>query len=136
MGAGTRTPEAAKVLLMRCVYHQQLFGYSLGIVALKDTLEPIGQAGLYHFNLEEDDSRIEIAFAFFEPYWGKGYATETIQALQAWSTSALQNEKLFAVVNPKNTASLKVLKKCGFKFKKNTTRERVKAQLWIWSHQG
>lgn len=133
MGAGTRTAEGAKMLLMQSVYHQQLFGFSLGTVALKETNEKIGQAGVYHFNLDENDPRIEIAFAFFESFWHQGYGTEAVQALQNWSARQLNNQKLFAVVNPQNRPSLKVLRKCGFQFKKNTQREKVKAQLWAWA---
>ena len=130
MGQGQCSLEKAKLLLMGCAYHQDCFGFSLGPVALKDTGELIGQAGIFHYNLLESDPRIEIAFAFFPAFWGKGLATEAVRALQGWARTEHDIHKLFAVVNPKNLASRKVLSKCGFVYKKMTSREKVKAELW------
>jgi RimJ/RimL family protein N-acetyltransferase len=132
MGRGPRSAESAKMLLMGCVYHQSRFGFSLGTVQDIKHKITVGQCGLYHFNLDEEDPRIEIAFAFFPEYWGNGYATEAVKGLQTWACEKKRIQKLFAVVNPQNKASQHVLKKCGFAFKKNTSREQRKAQLWAW----
>lgn len=43
--------------------------------------------------------------------WGKGYATELINALILWAFQHLLIQKLIAVVHPENTGSQKVLTK-------------------------
>lgn len=60
------------------------------------------------------DGTAEIGYGILEEYRGKGYATEAVEKAVAW---AFQTGKITAVeaeTDPGNTASRKVLEKCGF----------------------
>jgi ribosomal-protein-alanine N-acetyltransferase len=56
----------------------------------------------------------EIGYAFLEHAWGKGYATELTKAGLAFAFKHLALEMLYAITEPGNIASQKVLLKCGF----------------------
>jgi GrpB-like predicted nucleotidyltransferase (UPF0157 family)/RimJ/RimL family protein N-acetyltransferase len=73
----------------------------------------IGQAGLFHVNFDDKQPEIEIAYRLHTQYWGKGYATELAKALIYWGFEHLAVNKLIAIVDLKNLASQKVLKKAG-----------------------
>ena len=68
----------------------------------------IGHAGIWQ------PQRNELVFMINHGYWKKGYMTEALAALVPifWEKGL---KKVFADVSPENEASLKVLKKCGFK---------------------
>ena len=69
----------------------------------------IGKAGMW-------DGR-EIGFIFNKNYWGKGYAYEALQAVvdQYWLVNNQEGaEPIKADVDPRNEASLRLLKKLGF----------------------
>ena len=49
-------------------------------------------------------------------YWGKGLASEAIQAVMKYAFTKLKAKALFAGHNPKNTASKRLLLKAGFNY--------------------
>jgi len=56
----------------------------------------------------------EIAYFVAEPYWGKGIATRVVKLITAWGFRRLDVVRIFAGVFSFNTASQRVLEKCGF----------------------
>lgn len=80
------------------------------LVALRDTGELIGGSGLA---LTADPAVAEIGYILAPQHWGHGYATETVRALVDWARS-LGLQRLHASIHPANTASVNVLRKCGF----------------------
>lgn len=57
----------------------------------------------------------EIGYLIGEPsFWGKGYATEAIMAVSAFSFTTLGLSKLTAGAYSSNTGSIRVLEKSGF----------------------
>ncbi|MGV2815236.1 GNAT family N-acetyltransferase [Phyllobacterium sp.] len=59
---------------------------------------------------------LEIGYWLGEPYWGKGYATETAHALVDLVFRATQVEKLHASCRVSNIGSRRVLYKSGFQY--------------------
>ena len=58
----------------------------------------------------------EIGYRFFQDAWGKGYATEVMQALIGYAFRQLRRPRVVAVANPANRASWRVMEKCGLHF--------------------
>lgn len=56
----------------------------------------------------------EVGYLFLPEFMGKGYATESLKALLNWAYEEHQIEKYSAVVTEGNSASERVLAKCGF----------------------
>lgn len=66
-----------------------------------------------------DNGSYEVGYHFNRNYWNHGYCTESLNALLAW-TSAERGVKVFcANYAALNTASGRVLEKCGFVFERN-----------------
>jgi len=63
---------------------------------------------------EENPRRGELIYHFAREAWGKGYATETVQAYLDWVRMHGRMDFVHASVMPENMASISVLKKCGF----------------------
>lgn len=56
----------------------------------------------------------EIGYWIGEPYWGKGYATETVRLLLNFAFEALNLLRVYTNIYEYNTGSMKVLEKVGF----------------------
>ncbi len=89
----------------------KLLGWGVWLVHRKDTGAIIGDAG---FKGNPDDGRtVDIGYGFLPHQWGRGYATEAVQALIAWA-SAHGAARITAQTLPDNAASIRVLHKNGF----------------------
>ncbi|WP_159587552.1 GNAT family N-acetyltransferase [Chelativorans xinjiangense] len=80
-------------------------------VALADSGAFIGCAGL--------DTRqygLELGYWFGEPYWRRGYATEVAHALVDLAFRATDVDRLHVSCRVINSASRRVIHKCGFQY--------------------
>ncbi|MBM3507679.1 MAG: GNAT family N-acetyltransferase [Alphaproteobacteria bacterium] len=69
----------------------------------------VGSIGLL-----QRDGEAEVGYWFGRPHWNQGYATEALRAFLDHAFTTLRPEHIVARVFPDNTASITVLKKCGF----------------------
>lgn len=69
----------------------------------------LGSAGL----AMETPERAQTGYVFARDAWGKGYATEALQAMTALAAQ-LGLTSLYALCHPDHRASWRVLEKCGF----------------------
>ncbi|CCQ11614.1 Acetyltransferase [Pseudoalteromonas luteoviolacea B = ATCC 29581] len=70
--------------------------------------------GIGGFTLHEGKER-EVGYLFLPSAQGKGYATEALNASIEFAVQHQGAERFIAVVSEGNTASMRVLEKCGFK---------------------
>ena len=73
----------------------------------------IGYVGFWRIITEH--VRAEIGYALKPPVWGKGYMKEAIMAALYFGFEQLGLHSVEANVNPKNLASVRLLKSLGFK---------------------
>jgi len=59
---------------------------------------------------------VEIAYYFAPTVWGRGYATELVRASLRYGFDTLALPRIGAFAHPDNSASNRVLEKCGFHF--------------------
>lgn len=87
----------------------------------KATGRVVGHCGL----LDKDvDGRLEIELVYVlaKEVWGRGYATEAATALREYAIKDLGLVRLIALIEPENTASIRVAEKVGFVFERVTIR--------------
>ncbi|MDB5209725.1 MAG: N-acetyltransferase [Sediminibacterium sp.] len=89
------------------------YGYGRWAMHLKGSLEFIGWCGL-KYRPERDE--VDLGYRFKQPYWGKGYATEAALATLQYGFETLDIPVITAMAHIDNTASLKVIEKCGMQF--------------------
>ena len=65
-----------------------------------------------------------LLFYMLPEYWGQGIATETAEALLDYGFNELKLHRIFATVDPENTASWKVLEKTGMRREAHLREER------------
>ncbi len=76
--------------------------------------------GLIHLNQVDFFNRsAEMGYWLQWKAWGRGYATESVEALSRFALEDLQMDEIVAICHPENKASARVLEKAGFHFHKN-----------------
>ena len=60
--------------------------------------------------------RVELGYTISRAYWGKGYATETVQAVIQFGFEKMNLVRIEAVLLPEHLASARVLEKSGMQF--------------------
>ena len=110
--------EVQKVIeLLKNQYKKN--GIARWAVVEKLTNECVGWAGLKYFDepLNNHNHFYELGYRFKQKHWGKGFATESSMAILDYGFKNLKVDTIFAITNPQNTNSIKVLTKLGFHFK-------------------
>lgn len=90
-------------------------------IALRETDQVIGTSTLFH--ADEKNRRAELGYALNRQFWGKGLIAEALNSLLTFTFEKLNLHRLEADVDPRNTASVKVLERLGFQ-KEGFLRER------------
>ena len=86
----------------------------------KSSGEFLGTFMLKHsINLNE----IELGYALFTPFWGKGFATESVLGGLQYAFEGLGLNSVIALTLPGNVPSQKVLIKAGFNFQQEFWQE-------------
>lgn len=62
----------------------------------------------------EDDETWEIGYHIAQDFTGKGYATEAVKAFLPAMAKKLNIKEVYGICLAENTASVRVLRKCGF----------------------
>jgi len=86
-------------------------GYGAWVVVLKETGNPIGICGLFKRKyLDQPD----LGFAFLPAFEGLGYAYEAATGTITYSRQQLPFTRLFAITQPDNHRSVRLLERSGF----------------------
>ncbi len=109
--------EIRKVIEMLKIQYKEN-GIARWAVVDKLTNECVGWSGLKYFNqpLNNHNNFYELGYRFKKKHWGKGFATESSSAILDFGFRNFNVEKIFAITDPKNENSKKVLNKLGFEF--------------------
>jgi RimJ/RimL family protein N-acetyltransferase len=110
------TPEESWARMLRYAGLWGLLGYGYWAVIEKASGRFAGDVGLANFKRQMDPPLGDIPEAgwVLAPFaHGKGYATEAVQAVLAWSDATLK-APIACIVAPENPASIRVAEKVGF----------------------
>jgi RimJ/RimL family protein N-acetyltransferase len=91
---------------------QAALGHAMYIVELKHTGVPIGMSGLIKRDALPE---VDIGYAFLAAHCGHGYGYEAALAV-LHHAHALGIARIMAITSPQNTASMRLLEKCGLRF--------------------
>jgi RimJ/RimL family protein N-acetyltransferase len=82
------------------------------VLTLAQSGAVLGCAGLSF----DRDNRLQLGFWLGEPHWGRGFATEAAHALADFAFEGLNVARLHTRCRVSNSASRRVIEKCGFQF--------------------
>ncbi len=118
---GAISTEETAVKIKSYIDSYQKHGYGKWAVIHRDTGKLIGYCGIA---IEQIDNKLEpeLGYRFDPDFWRQGLATEAASSCINYAFDTLNIEYLLGIVEPENTASVRVLQKIGMEF--------VKESLW------
>jgi RimJ/RimL family protein N-acetyltransferase len=96
--------------------HWVMRGYGPWAVTDRASGAFMGRAGI-HF--PEGWPQPELGYTLGKPYWGQGYATEAVRAVRDWGFSERDFPELCSLIDPLNTASIRVATKVGETYRRD-----------------
>lgn len=105
--------DEADAYVRECIALESEVGMSRYAVLLDERL--IGFCGF-----KPDRDNVDLGWRYAFDYWGRGYATEAARAVLEFGTNTLRLTRIVAVSYEKNAASVRVIKKLGFRFTERT----------------
>ncbi|HEX8560221.1 MAG TPA: GNAT family N-acetyltransferase [Pyrinomonadaceae bacterium] len=113
---GLRTLEDARRFISeRLVESYRSFGFGFWLVETKDAKEPAGICGLVS---RDALPGVDVGYAFLPQFRSRGYAYESASAVVRYARDVAGLKRLYAIVNPANAVSIRVLEKLGMKFER------------------
>ena len=106
------TVEESKVLIERILADLRDQEGITWAICLHGAPALTGTIGLW--KIDKPNHRAEIGYMLHSDYWGRGYATEALGAVEAFGFQAMNLHSIEAYLDPGHTASIKVLEKRGF----------------------
>ena len=117
LGPSQPTPEDAFARLLRNAGSWALYGYGVFIVRERGGAEIVASCGVFHtwrgFGESMDDVP-EAGWIIAEPHWGKGYASEAMQAALAWFDATHGLRRTVCMIEEGHSGSAAVAAKLGF----------------------
>lgn len=114
---GPRDEATTRLYLERNLAHWDQYRFGTWILRDKGSGTFVGRAALRHLLVEGVDE-VELGYAFYPEWWGKGLATEIARACVDLGRETLLLPSIVAVSLPENTASQKVMIKVGMVFER------------------
>jgi RimJ/RimL family protein N-acetyltransferase len=123
-GPGVQTIEWIRDWLRDCLanYYQN-WGFGPWAVVEKSTRQTVGYCGLFYFPDIVGEPEIEIGYRLARSVWGRGYATEAVLAVRDYGFNVLCLQRLIAMIDPGNVASIRVAEKAGMHYEKDVMFE-------------
>jgi RimJ/RimL family protein N-acetyltransferase len=126
---GVRDPAQTAAYLARNLQHWADYGFGLWILRAAGGGDPIGRAVLRHLDVEGADE-VEVGYAFYPAFWGRGLATEAANACLGLGRGNLGLTTMIGVTKPSNRASQRVLLKAGLAYEREFLHEGAPASLF------
>jgi RimJ/RimL family protein N-acetyltransferase len=129
MLGGVRTEAETEAYLERNLAHWAEHGFGLWMLRDPATGQVIGRAGLRNL-VVEGVAEVEIAYALFPEFWGRGLATDAARACVTIGRDWLAIPSLVGLTRPTNFASQHVLRKAALVREREVTHGGVRQVLF------
>ena len=120
----------------REILHSAFIGQEgIWAVTLKDTQQLIASIGIVPDPKRENPQVRMLGYWLDEPYWGKGYMSEAVQAVLNYGFNELQLSLITANCYPHNKRSQQVLKRNGFIYEGTLHQAELTYNGNIYDHE-
>ncbi|MEJ0107156.1 MAG: GNAT family N-acetyltransferase [Bacteroidota bacterium] len=91
--------------------------------------------GMFAIIPVDNSDRLQLGYSFLKESWGKGYSTELTKAAIPYFFGNTDKNEVYGITETPNTASQKVLLKCGFTLNNSYTKgEREILEYVFYKH--
>lgn len=104
--------------------HLKVHGVCFSAVQRLDDAHVVGLAGMQKL----DTGDFELGWWVWKDHWGHGYAPEAIAPYVEHAREVMQLPRLVAVIDPPNSASIRVAEKIGMCFERNMSARETLAR--------
>lgn len=118
-GPGSQSKEQIQKWLAETLQLYELHKFGPLAIIEKGTGAFVGYCGLFFFCDLDGQEEIEIGYRLARNFWRNGYATESATAVRDFAFNQLGLHRLVAMIDPFNTASVRVAAKLGMKHEKD-----------------
>lgn len=115
-GDGVQTQQWVEGWLQTCLESYAVHGFGPYAVVEQSSGNMIGYCGLYYFSNVNGRPEVEIGYRLQRSAWGQGYAVEAARAARDFAFDTLDIERLIAIIDPGNLASIRVAEKIGMHY--------------------
>jgi RimJ/RimL family protein N-acetyltransferase len=105
------------------------FAFGKWAIIFKESNKLIGYCGIAIEQIDKADEP-EIGYRLDPAFWGCGLATEAASTALQYGFERLNFPDILGIVERENVASVRVLKKLGMKYKKETVFHGVKMDIY------
>ena len=115
-GDGVQTKEWVDAWIRTCLErYYRTRGFGPYAVVERKSQAVIGYCGLFFFPDINGQPEVEVGYRLERSTWGRGYATEAARAVRDFAFGDLGMQRLIAIIDPSNTASIRVAEKIGMR---------------------
>jgi ribosomal-protein-alanine N-acetyltransferase len=123
-GDGVQPSEWVRRWIAACLQQRYpQWGFGPYAVVERSRREVIGYCGLFFFADIGGRSEVELGYRLARSWWGNGYATEAALAVRDYALHMLCLKRLIALIDPANTASIRVATKLGMRYEREVILE-------------
>ena len=118
-------------------------GFGHFVVERREDGRFLGRAGLVVWDTQSwrnttlreagEHAQPELGWTLVREHWGKGYATEAVQAVRYWAHHELALERLISLIHPDNVRSIRVAERLGAQPTETVTLDSGVAVV-VWVH--
>jgi RimJ/RimL family protein N-acetyltransferase len=109
-------------------------GYGILAMALKGTIELIGDCGIVRQTVEEEPM-LEVGYHLRRDQWGHGYATEAARACMDYAFGELGAAKVVSLIRPENTPSRRVAERNEMQVERQVMHDGLPHLLYVMKRE-
>ena len=106
-------------------------GFGQFAVVHKANQKVISCCGLQRFNDIDSQTEVEIGYRLNHAYWGLGYATEAVRAIQDYGFTVVGLKRMVSMIDPTNTRSIRVAEKSNLHYEKDAFIEGYVDRIYV-----
>lgn len=122
--------DVREILLSRPLRDYVVYGFGRMACIERISGRLVGFSGLKYL---DDLQEVDVGYRFLPDCWGKGYATESAQALMRDGVIRHRITRVVGLVQPGNAASVRVLRKLGLVFERQVRLDDCASDLDLYA---
>lgn len=115
--------------IQKCKQDNEQTGFGYWAIECKDSGQLVGLCGLNRHEIYGTEY-LHLNYRLATAFLGKGFATETANGMKAYCFEQLQQNVLFAIIEPSNLDSINVAERCGFELQLVTRFKDLEVNIY------